>query len=122
GVSVQQALNLNDPRPATPFPSAIALRCSSSTSPTDLATTVNATIPIVRAPPPSEPVPRFPPLRLVGHLPPISVASSICGRCPTTLSISGSRRRGTGRLLPALPRRGGYPVEALSGVSEEARP
>src|SRR5206468_1908580 len=51
----------------------------------------------------SEPVPRFPPLRVVGHLPPVSVASSICGRCPTTLSRSRhqmSERQST-RLIAA---------------------
>ena len=38
--------------------------------------------------PPSEPVPRFPPLRLLGRLPPERVASSISGRRPRTLNTS----------------------------------
>src|SRR5262249_27229694 len=75
-VSFRYACRLKVVRLVTPSPSAIASRNPNSAGPAHRATTGNVTIPIVRAPPPSEPVPRFPPLRFVGPLPPEPVASS----------------------------------------------
>src|SRR6267154_3302223 len=43
----------------------------------------------IAAAPPSEPVPRFPPLRLLGRLPPVYAASSFSGRRPRSLNKSG---------------------------------
>ena len=87
-VSVRHARRLRDPCLATPSPPASTSHGPNSANPTDPATTARATIPIVRAAPPSEPGPRFPPLRLLGRLPPECVAPSISGRRPRTLNKS----------------------------------
>src|SRR5262249_56706775 len=85
-VSFRHTRRLKLPCLATPSPPAPTSRGPRSANRPDPAPTARATIPIGHAAPPSEPVPRFPPLRLLGRLPPEYVASSFSGRRPRTLN------------------------------------